>query len=474
MTDAPMTGAPMTGARPPRAVDLLIRGCDVVTLDPANAVIRDGALAVDKGRITWIGPAAEAGAFVGRDVLDARGQIALPGLIDAHVHTGQQLLRGKLQAIARTRPLKQPIWKNYLIPWESCLEPEDVHLSGLVAYANMIQVGTTCFAEAGGPHPDEMGRAAMEVGIRGFVAQSTVDQSESIGADVPPTMLQTRDEALQKNVGLVERWAGNDRVGAWMALRQVIVCSPELIRDVARESERLGVKIHTHLCEGTYEIDYTNERFGQRPTEWLESMGVLSHRLHCAHSVLLSPPEVDLYERHRLSACHCGFNNYSIGNPRLIEMWRRGIDIGLGTDGPGAAGTLDIFQVAHVARVGQQAINSSNFHQREPISAEELLRIATHGGARALGIFDQVGSLEVGKKADLVLCDADGMDHQPIYDPLFVAAHCLVGRDVRSVLVDGAVVMKDRAMTTVDLAAVKARLAERLPVISERFERLVA
>src|SRR5690606_21748921 len=137
-------------------------------------------------------------------------------------------------------------------------------------------------------------------------------------------------------------------------------------------------------------------KFGMRPTEWLNSLGLLSHHLHCAHSVLLSPREVDLYEQHRVSACHCGFNNYSIGHPRLIEMWRRGIAIGLGTDGPGAQGTLDIFQVAHVARVGQQAINSAAYHQREPISSEELLRIATIGGARALGIIDSIGTLEVG------------------------------------------------------------------------------
>jgi len=464
----------MTEGQGLQAVDLLVKGCEVVTLDPQNRAISDGAIAVKDGRIVWIGPSAESSSFVASSVIDGRGRIAMPGLIDAHFHTGQQLLRGKLQAIARKRPLKQPVWKNYLIPFESCLEPEDVYLSGLVAYTNMIQVGTTCFAEAGGPHPDEMGKAALEVGIRGFIALSTVDQSENIGADVPPNMIFTHEEALRRNVDLVQRWKTSDRVKAWMALRQVIVCSPGLIFDVVSEARNLDVKIHTHLCEGTYEIDYTNEKFGMRPTEWLDSLGLLSHHLHCAHSVLLSPREVDLYQKYRLSACHCGFNNYSIGHPRLIEMWRRGIDIGLGTDGPGSGGTLDLFQVSHVARVGQQAINSSAFHQREPISSEELLRIATIGGARALGIFEEVGTLEVGKKADFLLCDTSRMDHAPVYDPIFVAASILVGRDVETVVVDGNVVMKDREFTTVDVEAIKAKLRERIPVISERFERMVA
>lgn len=469
-----MTPDNFTTKGEPQLVDVVVTGAEIVTLDAENRVISDGTIAVDGGRIVFLGEGEGGRAYRGRTTIDARGRIAMPGLIDAHFHTGQQLLRGKLQAIARKRPLKLPVWKNYLIPFESCLEPEDVYLSGLVAYTNMIQVGTTCFAEAGGPHPDEMGRAAMDVGIRGFVSLSTVNQSENIGAEVPANMLMTHDQALERNVALVERWQSNERVKAWLSLRQVIVCSPELIRDISQASRELAVKIHTHLCEGSYEIDYTLEKFGLRPTEWLETMQVLDHNLHCAHSVLLSPKEVDLYEKYQLSACHCGFNNYSIGHPRLIEMWKRGIAIGLGTDGPGSAGTLDLFQVAHVARVGQQAVNSAVFHQREPISSEELLRIATHGGARALGIFDQVGSLEVGKKADLLLCDTSHMDHAPIYDPLFVAASILVGRDVETVVVDGKVVMQDRAMLGIDQEAIRAKLKERLPVISERFERLVA
>jgi 5-methylthioadenosine/S-adenosylhomocysteine deaminase len=463
---------PRNGDR--REVDVLVTGCEIVTLDADNTVISNGTIAIDAGRIVWMGDAEGGRAFSGKSMINGSGKIAMPGLIDAHFHTGQQLLRGKLQALARRKPLKLPVWKNYLIPFESCLDPEDVYLSGLVAYTNMIQVGTTCFAEAGGPHPDEMGRAAMDVGIRGFISLSTVDQSENIGAEVPANMLMTHDQAVERNVALVERWKDNDRVKAWLSLRQVIVCSPDLIKDISRASRDLDVKIHTHLCEGSYEIDYTLEKFGMRPTEWLETIDALSHHLHCAHSVLLSPKEVDLYEKHRLSACHCGFNNYSIGHPRLIEMWRRGIAIGLGTDGPGSAGTLDLFQVAHVARVGQQALNSAVFHQREPISSEELLRVATTGGARALGIADQVGSLEIGKKADIILCDTGGMDHAPIYDPLFVAASILVGRDVSTVIVDGRLVMKDREMIGIDQEAIKAKLKERLPAISGRFERLVA
>ena len=259
-----------------------------------------------------------------------------------------------------------------------------------------------------------------------------------------------------------------------MALRQIIVCSSDLIRSMAAAARDLDVKIHTHLCEGTYEIDYSLEKFGKRPTEYLDELGVLSHHLHCAHSVLLSPEEVDLYVKYRLSACHCSFNNHSIGVPRLIEMWRRGIDIGLGTDGAASWGTLDIFQVAHIARVGQQAVAGTGWHIRNPISSEGLLKIATLGGARALGVGDELGSLEVGKRADVLLVGSADLDQTPGYDPLFVASSLVVGRDVQSVIVDGKLVMKNRQLLTVDVEEIKSRLMRRQPELMARFEALVA
>ena len=348
-----------------------------------------------------------------------------------------------------------------------------MYLSGLVAYTNLLRVGTTCFAEAGGPHPDSVGQAALEVGVRGFVPLSTIDQSETIGAAVPKSMLMTSDQALDRNVSLVKRWRDKDRVKAWLALRQIIVCSPGLIQSICAAARELDVKIHTHLCEGSYEIDYAAERFGKRPTEYLETMGVLSRHLHCAHSVLLSPEEIDLYVKHRLSACHCSFNNHTIGVPRLTEMWRRGIDIGLRTDGAAAWGSLDIFQVAHIARVGQQAVAGTPWHIRTPLTAEQLLRIATIGGARALGIEGEIGTLEVGKRADLLLCDCTEIEQMPAHDPLFVAANMIVGRDVRTAVIDGKVVMKEREILTVDVEAIRAKLKERLPGIIERFERAI-
>lgn len=459
----------------PKKVDLLLSGCDVVTVDGKNRVIRNGAVAIKANRIVWIGKASAARREVAAtSTIDGSGQIAMPGLIDAHVHTAQTLLRGKLAEIALRRQVKNPPWRNYYIPFEGMLTEEDVYLSGLLCYANMISVGTTCFAEAGGPHPDSMGRAAVDVGVRGFVALNTVDQ----GAGVPKTMITTTKKAYDGNVALVKRWKGTkqgtDRVQAWLSLRQIIVCSPELIKAMAGAARTLDVKIHTHLCEGVYEIDYALEKFGKRPTEYLRDLDALDRHMHCAHSVLLSVEEMDLFVKHRPSACHCAFNNYAIGPHRLNEMWRRGVDIGLGTDGAASWGSLDIFQVAHMARVGQQAIMGSPIGYRNVMPSEIILKVATNGGARALGLEKEIGSLEVGKKADVLLVDRTQLDHTPLYDPYFVAANTIVGRDVRTVVIDGKVVMKDRELLTVDREEIDARLAERLPKLMERFDAMTA
>jgi len=458
----------------PIKVDLLLSGCDVVTIDDKNRVIRDGAVAVKGNRIAWIGKASAAKREIkATSTIDGSGQIAMPGLIDAHFHTAQTFLRGKLQELALRRQIKNPPWSNYYIPFEGMLTDDDVYLSGLLAYTNMISVGTTCFAEAGGPHPDAMARAAIDTGIRGFVSLTTCDQGVAT-----KTMITTTQKAYDANVALVKRWRGSkggtDRVQAWLSLRQIIVCSPELIKAMGEAARALDVKIHTHLCEGVYEIDYALAKFGKRPAEYLHDLGALDRHMHCAHSVLLSAEEMDLYVKHRPSACHCAFNNYSIGPHRLSEMWKRGIDIGLGTDGAASWGTLDIFQVAHTARVGQQAVMGTPIAYRNVMPSETILKVATNGGARALGIEKEIGSLEAGKKADILLVDRTQLDHMPLYDPYFVAASTVVGRDVKTVVIDGNVVMKDRELLTVDREEIDRRLAERLPKLMERFDRMTA
>jgi 5-methylthioadenosine/S-adenosylhomocysteine deaminase len=451
--------------------DLLITGADLVTMDPARPLVRDGAIAIRAGRIGWVGPASEARQRVAADrTLDASGQIALPGLIDTHFHTGQQLLRGKIIELAKRRQLRLPIWRNYLIPFESALTEEDVYLSGQLAYANALRVGTTCFAEAGGPHPDQMARAALDTGIRGLVALSTMDTGDGL----PPSMRFSTRDAVDRNVALVEAWgtsATDGRVGAWLALRQLLVCSRELWESLRDAADDLGARIHIHLAEGTYEVEYAAEQWGLRPAEYLGAIGFLSPRVHAAHSILLSAGEIDLYAEHQVSAAHCPLGNFIIGAPKVPEMLRRGIRVGLGTDGA-ASGSIDLFEAMRVSWVALQSHYGTPWHVRNVVTLEELLRMATLGGAEALGLGGEVGSLEPGKRADIVIASPRHLDMQPVYDPVFTAARGISGRDVESVIVDGQLVVAGGVVTTLDEQELRARLAERWPVIMERFESM--
>lgn len=454
----------------PEAVDLLIQGCDIVTFDDQNAVIYGGAVAVRGNRIVWLGTASEGvKRFTAARTIDGSGQIAMPGMTDAHYHTAQQFLRG----VHRVTHRKGPTWKKTLIPFESGLEPEDVYYSGLVGYTSMISSGTTCFLEAGGPHPDEMGRAADQVGIRGRIALNTCDQ-DGEGGPLPKTHLMTTRQALNENAALVKRWKDHPRVNAWLSLRQILVNTEELRVSMSHLADELDTGLHTHLSEGTYEIDHTIENYHLRPPAYFEQLGIFNPRLHCAHAILLTPPEVDLFAQHDVSVCHCAFNNYNLAPHRLFDLIRRRVRVGLGTDGPASRGSLDLFQVCHYAVLGQTLGYGAPYHAPAPITYAAMLKQACRGGAAAAQLGARTGSLEVGKLADIVLVGHDDYDQIGSMDPTVTLGQNVVGHHVRTVIVDGRLVMKDRAFLTVDIEAMRARVAERHPLIVQRYERAIA
>ena len=452
------------------SVDLLITGATVVCFDDADTILPDGAIGIKGNSIAWLGSAEDAAqALIAKDTIHAADTIAMPGLIDCHVHTAQQFLHGKLQAIQRRGELRNPMWQRYLIPFESGLTPEDVYASGLAAYSAMVRSGTTCFLEAGGPFPDEMGRAADAIGIRGSIAMTTMDTER----DLPANMRCSTADALRRSEELVLRWRDHPRVHAWLALRQIMVNTDELREGMRDLSHALDTPIHTHLAEGTYEVDYAIDRWGVRPAEYLEQSRCLDHYVHAAHSVLLSAHELDLYVERDVSACHCALNNYRIGVPRVLEMMRRGMRLGFGTDGAATRASLDMFQVLHGAVLGQQAVAGTPYHVDLPVTHEQILRQALRGGAAAARMQDAIGSLEVGKRADIVLVGTDDPDQFPVVDPMITLAESSVGRDVETVIIDGRVVLRDGLLTTVDLGPMQEHVRSQYHRIMQRYDEAI-
>ena len=464
----------VTGQAPlasgPQSVDLLVMGPDIVTFDDVDTIISDGAIAIKGNAIAWMGKAADAKTmFTAKETVNAAGLIAMPGLTDTHYHTAQQFLRGVHKASHR----KGPSWKKSLIPFESGLEPEDVYASGIVGYTSMISAGTTCFLEAGGPHPDEMGRAANDVGIRGRISLNTCDM-DGDGGPLPKSHIMTTSQALKENEALVKRWKDHPRVNAWLSLRQIIVNTEELRISMSHLADELDTAIHTHLSEGTYEVDYTMDNYGLRPPQYFEKIGIFNSRMHCAHSVLLTTPEVDLYAKHDVSVGHCAFHNYNLAPHRMFDMVQRNVRVGLGTDGPGSRGSLDMFQVMRYAVMGQNITYGTGYHANGPISYAEMLKYAVRNGARAAHLGDKTGSLEVGKLADIVLTARDDFDQYPSFNPLVTLAEMTTGMNVRTVIVDGKVVMKDREFLTIDMEPTRQRMSKQYKVIQDRYDAYIA
>lgn len=452
---------PSTDTTQVQKADVLISGAHVITFDEAGS-IPDGAIVIVDGVIAEVGPRTEVTPRWHADrTIDASGKIAMPGLTDAHMHTAQTLMRGILTTLKQSGALREPPWVHYLAPFEGALTPEDVYLSGELAYSTMLRSGTTTFFEAGGPHPEAMVQAAVESGIRGIVSLSTMD----IGGGMPDSMVMGTDEALARNIELVERFPaaadGSTRVSACMSLRQIVACTPELITGIHAEARARGVKVHTHLAEGTYEIDYALERFGKRPVDYLISQGVFTDTLHGAHSVMIDTADIHKYVTHGVSTAHCAKGNYSIGTPLAVRMWRSGVNIGLGTDGVVQSGTLDLFRVAMIAFVGQQYIEGTSVHNRWGVDHSEPMSMAVLGGPRAMGLSAHIGSLTLGKQADLLLLRTDGPNAAAYASPEAFLYECAGGSDVETVFVAGTEVVSDGEVRTVETARVHRDASRR-------------
>ena len=440
-------------------VDLLITGSDIVTMDAANPVILDGAIAVTGNEIVWIGPRSDA-RFSAQTELHVPSSIACPGLIDSHFHTAQHFLRGVIAAERRRGQLDVPIWRHYLVPFEAALSKEDVRLSAEVAYAELLVSGTTCVAEAGGPHADEMARAAVESGIRAFVARSTADQG-----NLPESMMASTQDNIDETMALLDRWPSTpvSRVSAWTSLRQILVCSDELwqsMNDLARDRR---VRVHTKLCEGSYEVDYAAERWRCRPTEHLADIGVFNDQLHTAHAILLTDSDVDLYGDLGPSIAHCPMQNFVIGPGKVPMLRRRNVAVGLGTDGAVFNPTLDLLATARVAGVVGQAIHGTPSHVQATFDPQQLLAMATGDHARTVGMEGRLGMLAPGRIADLVIHDVSGFESLPGVDPIITLADTLGRATVDTVVVDGQVVVRRGEHQLIDVEELMWRARKRVP-----------
>jgi 5-methylthioadenosine/S-adenosylhomocysteine deaminase len=433
--------------RPPSARPLVLSGARVVTLDPARRVL-DADVLVSEGRIAEIRkrPSRSRGAPPRSAELDCAGLILIPGLIQAHIHLCQTLFRGFADDLALEDWLARRIW-----PFEAAHTPETVYWSALLGAAELLLGGTTAILDMETVrHTDAAFQALREIGLRATAGKCLMDAPTNPAGLVEPT-----DRALQEATDLCARWHGAEggRLRYCFAPRFAPSCTGPLLRAVSDAAERTGAMIHTHAAETPVELELVKRATGRDEISYLDSMGIAGPRAALAHCVWVDGDGVRELARAGTNVVHCPSSNLKLGSgiAPIPEMLAAGCRVALGADGAPCNNRLDAFEEMRLAALIQKPRLGP-----DAMPAATVLELATLGGARALGLEREIGSIEVGKRADLVALDLSGPHGQPadaeIASRLVYAARAA---DVRHVLVDGRIVVRAGRLLTADLAEIR-------------------
>jgi 5-methylthioadenosine/S-adenosylhomocysteine deaminase len=421
----------------PDACDLLVDGGLVLTLDAADRIIADGAVAITADRIVAVEAATTARArFAPRARIDARRRIVMPGLVNTHNHTPLVITRGMVEDM-NFAPMYTP-----RVPQGYRIGAEEAYLLSRLGAWDLLRTGSTTVVDYY-RHGDSCARAMAESGLRAFVGGRIHDIAAVAKGEYryEPAI---GEATLRENMDVIARWHGYDggRLRGFLAPHAPDTCSRELLREVAKIADRSGPPVHTHLAQSPDEVTQVLRRDGRRPSDVLDEVGLLGPHVVAGHCIYLEPDEIARAGAAHLSVAHVPIGNASSGMMAPIKaLQEAGALITLATD----TKSHDLFEAMRSAL----AINRVQGGGRD-IDARAALRWATANGAAALGLAGEVGVLASGMKADVILLDADAPNLRPIIDGFSLLVHAGVGANVRSVIVDGRVLMDDGRPTRFD------------------------
>ena len=432
---------------------LLIKNATVVTMNADNRVFT-GDVFIEGERIAAVGSGLAAGAD---ETLDASGRVLLPGLVQTHVHLCQTLFRGAADDLALIDWLKRRIW-----PMEAAHTFDSLYASARLSIAEMIRGGTTsALTMETVRHTEAAFKAVEETGFRATVGKCMMDK----GDDVPAALQEQTAASVAESLALLERWhnAAGGRIRYCFAPRFAVSCTKELLEQVARLARARGVIVHTHASENRDEVEMVERETGLRNLDYLNSVGLVAPFVVLAHCVQLSDGEMALLEQTGAHVAHCPSSNLKLGSgiAPVAEMLERGISVTLGADGAPCNNRLDMFTEMRTAALLQKARRGP-----EALPALKALRMATIDGARALGLADEIGSIEVGKRADLILLNLDQLHTTPSPDVVSTIVYAAQSTDVERVWIDGRVVLRDGRLTTMDEREVIAAAHREMARIS--------
>jgi 5-methylthioadenosine/S-adenosylhomocysteine deaminase len=424
-------------------VDLLIHGGVVITMDGPRRVFPDGLVAVRGDRIVAVGDRrALVSRFLPRRRIDARGEAILPGLVNGHTHAPMVLFRG----IADDLELHEWL-TEYIFPAEAKNVTRDfVYWGTRLACLEMIRSGTTTFADMY-YFEDAVAAAAAEAGMRAVLGETIID--------FPSPDSSTPQSALEYAERFVARWRSHPLITPAVAPHAPYTNSTGTLKRVQAFAETHNVPVLIHVAETRTEVEDMSRQYGARPVEYLEKIGLLGPRLIAAHLVHVNQDEIEVLRRHQVGAVHNPQSNMKLasGVAPVPQMIRADLALGLGTDGAASNNTLDMFEAMKTAAL----LHKLASNDPRAVSAHQSLEMATINGARALHMEREIGSIEPGKRADIILVGLDAPHQVPIYDVHSQLVYATNGSDVRTVIINGRIVMRDRHVLSLNSAATLAR-----------------
>ena len=414
---------------------ILIKNGTVVTMDAKNSIVRRDVL-IREGRIVEIATEINETAS---DVIEASNCAVLPGFVQTHIHLCQTLFRGAADDLSLIDWLKKRIW-----PMEAAHTRESIRASAQLGIAEMIMGGTTCaLTMETVRHTEEVLRVVDESGFRAIVGKCMMDK----GDGVPAELHEPTRASIDESVALIKKWHGQSkgRIRCCFAPRFAISCTRELLAEVAELAKQQGVMIHTHASENKSECEMVEGDTGKRNIMYLDSLGITGAHVVLAHCVHLDTEEMETLMRTKTNVAHCPSSNLKLGSglARVAEMLARGISVSLGADGAPCNNRLDMFTEMRSAALLQKLA-----HGPEVLPANQVLRMATINGARALGLEQEIGSIEVGKRADVTMVDLHQIHSSPAPDVVSALVYSAQAPDVRTTIIDGRLVMRDRQLLT--------------------------
>ena len=414
---------------------ILIKNAYIVSMNTRREIYNNGSILIEGDTIKAIGKIDKKLILESVEVIDAKGKIILPGLINTHVHLSQQLGRGIADDVDLLTWLRERVW-----PYESSFDYESSLISSTACCVEMIKSGVTTFLESGGQYVEAMVEAVKNTGIRAALSKSVMDE----GVGLPTNWIKTADEEIQEQKELFDKYnnSADGRIKIWFGLRTIFNNSDDLIIKTKKIADELKTGIHMHIAEIAAENDYVKSSRGNSTVEHLHRLGALGSNLLAVHTVWLTDREIDLFRLYDVKVSHnpAAAMKVVLGFARIPEMLEKGLSVSIGTDGAPSNNRMDMMREMYLTSL----IHKGRTLDPKVVPAEQVLEMATINGAKCALLENEIGSLEAGKKADLIILNPNTIHSLPLHDPIANIVYTMSSENVESTMCNGKWLMRER------------------------------